>query len=65
MMAHVTLTEWEDPEKAPHSPYKSIEFYGVFFGDEPAYIVHDPTDMFYEDLKNRNMKSKYEAEKVY
>lgn len=41
------------------------EFFGVFFGNSPAYLVNDPTPQFLEDIKNRNMKSVYEAGNVY
>ena len=41
------------------------EYYGVFFGNKPAYIVDHPYEAFFEDLKSRQMKSKYEAKKAY
>ena len=41
------------------------EYYGVFFGNRPAYIVDHANETFFEDLKNRQMKSKYEAKKAY
>ncbi len=41
------------------------EYYGVFFGNKPAYLVDNAPLVFFEDLKNRQMKSKYEAEKTY
>ena len=41
------------------------EYYGVFFGNKPAYIVDLANEIFFEDLKNRQIKSKYEAGKVY
>lgn len=41
------------------------DMYIVFFGDRPAYIVYDPKEVFYEDLKNRNMASKSEAIQKY
>ena len=41
------------------------EYYGVFFSNKPAYIVDHANETFFEDLKNRQMKSKYEARKVY
>jgi len=41
------------------------EYYGVFFGNRPAYIVSNANEVFFEDLRNRQLKSKYEAEKVY
>lgn len=41
------------------------EFYGVFFDDVPAYLITEPTKAFLDDLKARQLKSKYEAEKCY
>ena len=40
------------------------DFYGVFFDGELAYIVTDPKEQFFTDLKNHDMKSKYEASKT-
>lgn len=40
-------------------------FWGVFFGDKPAYLVFDPKEQFFKDLKNRRMKSRYEAKDAY
>ncbi len=40
-------------------------FYGIFFGNKPAYLIENPPEIFFEDLKSRQMKTKYEAEKVY
>lgn len=34
------------------------DMYIIFFGDKAAYIVYDPKEVFYEDLRNRNMASK-------
>ncbi len=45
--------------------WKACTWYGVFFGNRPAYIVHDPSPAFFDDLKNRNMKSRYEARSAY
>lgn len=39
--------------------------YGVFIGNEPCYMVMDATDVFYEDLKNCNMRSLSNAKKFY
>lgn len=41
------------------------DMYIVFFGNCPSYIVYDPKEVFYEDLKNRNMASKSEAIQKY
>lgn len=41
------------------------EYFGVFFGNKPAYIVSNANEVFFEDLRNRQLKSKYEAEKEY
>ena len=44
---------------------QSVKFYGVFFDNEPAYIVKNATDVFFEDLKKHRMKSQYEAKRFY
>ena len=41
------------------------DMYVIFFGNCPGYIVYDPKEVFYEDLKNRNMASKSEAIQKY
>lgn len=43
----------------------TTDTYGVFIDDKPCYIVTDPTEMFYEDLKNKNMKSLSNSLKYY
>lgn len=37
------------------------KIYGVFFGNHIAYMFLNPNKQFFEDLKNRNMKSQKEA----
>jgi hypothetical protein len=39
--------------------------YGIFIGNDPCYIVFDATEEFYNDLKNKNMKSLSWAKKSY
>lgn len=39
--------------------------YGVFIDGKACYKVYSPTDEFYNDLKNRKMKSLAGAEKCY
>lgn len=39
--------------------------YCVFVDGRPCYLVNDATSVFYEDLKNCNMKSLSEAKKHY
>ena len=39
--------------------------YGVFFGNEIAYMFINPNEQFFEDLKNRNMRSQKDAMKEY
>lgn len=39
--------------------------YLVFFGENVAYSVHDPTDEFYKDLKEHKLKSLSQAKGVY
>ena len=41
------------------------EYYGVFFGNELGYILHRPKAEFYEDWRNKKLKSVYEAERDY
>ena len=40
-------------------------FYGIFFGNRSAYMVYDPTETFFTDLKNKKLKSVYDAERAY
>lgn len=35
--------------------------YAVFIGDRPCYLVNDPPEAFFKDLKKHNMASKKEA----
>lgn len=44
---------------------KSTNFYVVFFGDRPCYVVHNPTMEFYEDLKERHLASLSESKERY
>ena len=39
--------------------------YAVFFGNNPCYLVYDPTEKFYEDLANKNMESYRIAKSKY
>lgn len=41
------------------------KIYGVFFGNEMAYMLINPNEYFFEDLKNRNMSSQRFALKRY
>ncbi len=41
------------------------EYYGVFFGNRPAYIVEHANDAFLTDLKNHRLKSRYDAKENY
>lgn len=50
-----------DEDKTQHE----YIMYAVFFGNKGAYMVNDPPEVFFEDLKMRQMKSRYEAGKVY
>lgn len=40
-------------------------YYAVFFGNKPAYIVSDADEKFLTDLKNHEIKSKYDAQEAY
>ena len=44
---------------------KQTDMYVVFFGDDICYTVDNPTEQFYEDLKNRNLARLSEALKRY
>lgn len=44
---------------------RQTDMYVVFFNDRICYIVENPTDQFYEDLKNRNLARLSEALKRY
>lgn len=35
--------------------------HGVFFGEQLAYVVRNPNELFFNDLKDCQMKSQYEA----
>lgn len=39
--------------------------YVVFFGNRPCYAVDNPTENFFQDLKNHNLASLSEAKKKY
>ena len=41
------------------------EYYGVFFGNKPAYLVDNVNNTFLKDLKDHNLKSKCDAQEVY
>ena len=41
------------------------ETYGIFVDDRVCYKVDNPSDEFYKDLSERNMKSLSEAKKAY
>ena len=41
------------------------EYYGVFFGNRPAYIVEHANDTFFADLKAHRLKSRYDAKESY
>lgn len=40
-------------------------FYGVFFGNKPAYLVYQPSGQFFADLKNRHLRTVYKAQQLY
>lgn len=44
---------------------KRTDFYCVFFGDRACYAVHNPTEAFYEDLKERRLVSLSESKERY
>lgn len=40
-------------------------YYGVFFGNKPAYIIDNENADFVKDLKEHSLKSKHDAQEVY
>lgn len=44
---------------------KENTIYGVFFGNDLAYLLLNPNEKFYDDLRNRNILSQKEAIKSY
>lgn len=53
----LTMTTWYRSEGTVN--YNKVDkiICGVFFNNDLGYIVENPNGKFYEDLKNRNMKS--------
>ena len=41
------------------------EYYGVFFDNKPAYIVDNANEAFLKDLKEHNLKTRYDAQEAY
>ena len=41
------------------------ETYGIFVDNKLCYVVTEPTEKFYEDLKNKSMQSLKNAKKLY
>ncbi len=41
------------------------EYYGIFFDNIPAYIVDNANEVFFKDLKEHNLKTRYDAQKAY
>jgi len=42
---------------------KTTNIYGVFFGERFAYYIENPNQVFFNDIKNHNMKLIYEISK--
>ena len=70
----IDIDEFNNPVITGHAMTKEYttvvheivtDMYVIFFGNCPGYIVYDPKEVFYEDLKNRNMASKSEAIQKY
>lgn len=53
-----------DDRKKWHSN-EDDSIYGVFFGNELAYVFLNPNERFFEDLKNRRMLAQREAMETY
>lgn len=43
--------------------FKHDTIYAVCFGNNVAYMIHEPNDLFYNDLTNRSMLSQKYSEK--
>lgn len=41
------------------------DYYGVFFDNKPAYLIDHAPEVFFKDLKEQRLRSKYEAKLVY
>ena len=65
MMAEQAFTTQPTTVMKVRIPGTKEEYYGVFFGNKPAYLVSNANEAFFKDLRNRQLKSKYEARKVY
>lgn len=68
--AYTTVLHLSWHDKKEGKTYAEIfggkhECWQVFFDGKPAYIVDEPKDAFFEDLKDRNMSSLLDAEGRY
>lgn len=63
---YTTIMEmrWYLGKEVRACPEKDV-IYGVFFGNRMAYLVIDPTELFFEDRRNRNMASVANAKDRY
>lgn len=55
---------YEEDDKRKWHDSKDV-IYGVFFGNELAYLFINPKEQFFEDLKNRRMLAQREAMETY
>ncbi len=44
---------------------KNSQIYVVFFGSEPCYSSHNPSEKFFIDKQNKNMASLSKAKELY
>ena len=55
---------YKEDDKRKWNDSKDV-IYGVFFGNELAYMLINPKEQFFEDLKNRRMLAQREAMETY
>lgn len=66
MVEKFNITEKEEtPEEKTVREIKTERFFVVAFGNEPCYLVENPTDTFFTDLAEHNMKPLSQAEGAY
>ena len=44
---------------------RNSDIYGIFVDNKPCYLVTNPSEKFLEDIKNKNIASKSEANQIY
>lgn len=66
MVEKFNITEKEiPPQEMEVTVTEDKEFYVVCFGEEPCYLVENPTNAFFDDLASHKMQSLSRAAEVY